>query len=318
MQRHEISWRALCEAALRAALLSCAPAVIPLAAVAQDMPLLGEEDTGGLAEIRRYSVELIVFEYTAPATQDGEVFLPEEADTLSFEDLPTLDDAAIVRAYSDRGFADPAAPASVGSRSDSSIIEEDVVAVMPPELVTEEDRLEEIPIPRRKVKFYPFNPHEYTMNDIYDKLVQLDAYTPLLHTGWSQTTLEEVESPPIPLRAIGDPPLKLDGELTLYLGNYLHLVVDLSMEQASGSTPADEAEGVNRFGDAGLSDRHAASETPEEPLIRYRINEDRIVRNGELRYYDHPRFGVLARVFRVEDELEEIEINWDIRGLTGT
>jgi hypothetical protein len=36
--------------------------------------------------------------------------------------------------------------------------------------------------------------------------------------------------------------------------------------------------------------------------IRYSISEDRIFRNGELRYYDHPRFGVLARITRFEEE----------------
>jgi hypothetical protein len=42
--------------------------------------------------------------------------------------------------------------------------------------------------------------------------------------------------------------------------------------------------------------------------IRYRIEEDRIVRNGELRYFDHPKFGVLAKITRVEkQEPEEFE-----------
>ena len=36
--------------------------------------------------------------------------------------------------------------------------------------------------------------------------------------------------------------------------------------------------------------------------VRYRIQEDRILRSGELRYFDHPKFGVLARITRVEEE----------------
>jgi hypothetical protein len=35
------------------------------------------------------------------------------------------------------------------------------------------------------------------------------------------------------------------------------------------------------------------------------INENRILKNGELRYYDHPKFGVLAKVTRVEEDEEE-------------
>ncbi len=38
------------------------------------------------------------------------------------------------------------------------------------------------------------------------------------------------------------------------------------------------------------------------PPVYYRISEDRILRNGEVRYYDHPKFGLLAKVTRVEAE----------------
>ena len=41
------------------------------------------------------------------------------------------------------------------------------------------------------------------------------------------------------------------------------------------------------------------------PPVRYRIQENRILKNGELRYFDHPKFGVLAKVTRVEDEEED-------------
>jgi hypothetical protein len=36
--------------------------------------------------------------------------------------------------------------------------------------------------------------------------------------------------------------------------------------------------------------------------VSYRIQEDRIFRSGELRYFDHPKFGVLAKVSRVEED----------------
>ena len=32
----------------------------------------------------------------------------------------------------------------------------------------------------------------------------------------------------------------------------------------------------------------------------YRIEEDRIVKNGDVRYFDHPKFGVVVKVTRVE------------------
>ena len=39
--------------------------------------------------------------------------------------------------------------------------------------------------------------------------------------------------------------------------------------------------------------------------VRYRLQENRILKNGELRYYDHPKFGVLAKVSRVEEEEDD-------------
>ena len=39
--------------------------------------------------------------------------------------------------------------------------------------------------------------------------------------------------------------------------------------------------------------------------IRYRIFEDRIVKNGETRYFDHPKFGVIAKVTLSEQTEEE-------------
>jgi hypothetical protein len=41
------------------------------------------------------------------------------------------------------------------------------------------------------------------------------------------------------------------------------------------------------------------------PSVFYRIREDRIVRNNEVRYYDHPKFGVIARITRIEEESPE-------------
>jgi hypothetical protein len=53
--------------------------------------------------------------------------------------------------------------------------------------------------------------------------------------------------------------------------------------------------------------------------VRYRIDEDRIFRNGELRYFDHPKFGVLAKITRAEDvELQDGEMLGDMELLGDT
>jgi hypothetical protein len=36
--------------------------------------------------------------------------------------------------------------------------------------------------------------------------------------------------------------------------------------------------------------------------VRFRIFEDRIMKTGDIRYFDHPRFGVVARLTRPDEE----------------
>lgn len=84
----------------------------------------------------------------------------------------------------------------------------------------------------------------------------------------------------------------------MYLSRYLHLAVKLQLD-------APVEEDVN-IAAPGASFEYDYGNFSDEPVVtypvRYRIDEDRIFRNGELRYYDHPKFGVLAKITRVEEE----------------
>ena len=55
------------------------------------------------------------------------------------------------------------------------------------------------------------------------------------------------------------------------------------------------------LGDVRISSTVRIAGGPESCPPGYRIQENRILKNGELRYYDHPKFGVLAKVTRVEE-----------------
>ena len=102
-----------------------------------------------------------------------------------------------------------------------------------------------------------------------------------MHFGWTQSTRPEELTRPIQLSSLSTPAPGLDGTLELYLSRFLHLVVNLEME-------------AERVDETDFVDNSAP--------VYYRIQEDRIFRSGELRYFDHPKFGVLARVTRVEAE----------------
>lgn len=140
---------------------------------------------------------------------------------------------------------------------------------------------------------------ELTMTATFGRLDRLDAYEPLMHFGWTQPTIPEAHTPLLPLARFDTPPPGLDGSLKLYLSRFLHLVVDLSLAAtAPGDAydPAFEAP-VPVYGDV-------RARFPDDGFLyaplKYRIFEDRIVKNGETRYYDHPKFGLIAKVTRVE------------------
>jgi Peptidoglycan-binding protein, CsiV len=151
---------------------------------------------------------------------------------------------------------------------------------------------------------------ELGMRAIYERLQRLDAYRPVLWAGWSQTAVDESGTVPIRLRMLGVPPLDMDGTISLYVRNYLHLVVDVEKERrvprfetvdsspGTGSPKPTPPGYDRRFDDRGTTE--FPGDAYNFQTIRYRIDEDRIFRSGELRYFDHPRFGVLARVTRVE------------------
>ena len=250
-------------------------------------------------EVRRYTVEMIIFEYAESAVSGNEIFTPDEL-PLEEELLPMSRPPV----FSDPGININAdAPVAI---DDAQFDEVEELEFLLPEEPEEEQVLEEFPSHILQTQLEVLDPQEHAMKDIYEKLIELGAYRPIMQAAWTQATFEKDQTIPIRLRRIGNAPLRLDGQLTLYLSRYLHLVVDLTIE-AERERSASRYDGVRYYGD-GRSSRNYGYEQPTTP-IKYSIFEDRIFRNGELRYYDHPKFGVLARITRVEEEeLETDEV----------
>lgn len=253
-----------------------------LAATAQEeLPLepLEAED------VRQYTVEIIIFSYEENVSVGTEVFVPDEPPQ---EDDPLLDIDA-----TDAGFGDE--DESPFSREERSP-DEDV---------------DEAESPVRELELVLLTGEELTLDRVARQFALLDVYETIMHFGWTQATYPEVESAPIELRVFGDPPEGLDGSFKLYLSRYLHLVVDLALDapiDSDDSVPINQPvysdDPAYSFGDS----RPRYSDVYGRPPLptRYRIQEDRIVKNGELRYFDHPKFGVLAKIVRVEKEDEDL------------
>ena len=218
-------------------------------------------------EYPRYMGEVIIFEYAEGVSVGTERFLPEEPPP------PGPDDGA---AEGELVFSDTAGGA--------------IVDELPPEPDAPE------------IVLHP--DEELNLTDIASRLERLDVYWPVMHFAWTQETRPEEETQPIELRSLAEPAEGLDGSFTLYLSRYLHLVVDLSLEQQSDlvePVAIDDTVSVYRDSRDGASYGDL-----QPPPVRFRISEDRIFKSGDRRYFDHPKFGLLAKITRVE-EAENVE-----------
>lgn len=223
-----------------------------------------EPEAEELPEIRRYTVEVIIFSYTQDVGTGSEVFVPEQ---IVIEEVPLFEK-------------------------------------LPPiiEPVVKDEPLEGEPAVEYVSNIVILEDEEYTLGDILERLERLDVYEPVMHFAWQQSTWPEHEREALPLDRFGLPPEGLKGSLTLYLSRYLHLVVDLKMDEPAPETGEPE-DPVLSYGDyRTLNDFEDPMQTGP---VRWHIDENRIFRSGELRYFDHPKFGVLAKITRVEEEAEE-------------
>ncbi len=239
-------------------------------------------------DVRRYTVEVIVFSYVEDVSIGTELFLPDVIEVVE------PDPFALPGPGEEGAIPDDSVP----THTDTAIDEGDT---------EEAEELEET-----RFEMVLLTDEELTMTDTLDRLDLLDAYEPLLHVGWTQTALPEDETPTLDLREFGEPPEGLTGGLTLYLSRYLHLEVELELDApVSEETVLDEPafyEAVVRYGDDRRQDDEYRDFFEPEPVyapLRYRINENRLFKNGEIRYYDHPKFGVIAKILRFDIEEEE-------------
>lgn len=139
--------------------------------------------------------------------------------------------------------------------------------------------------PAEPLAFRLLAPEELQLNTEWRKIQNVPTYTPLLHAGWVQQVLAENEAPAVNLATLGTAnPM---GTIKVYLSRFLHVQVDLSYQDTGRAATA----GRPVFGD-GLSEVAVAP--------RYELATDQQTRSGELRYFDHPAFGVLVKVTRVQ------------------
>ncbi|MDE0790342.1 MAG: CsiV family protein [Woeseiaceae bacterium] len=239
-----------------------------LASAVFGQDLLSQEEK---APVRRYTTEIIIFSYAQDVSEDTEVFIP---------DAPPLEDL----------LGEPMLVDGDSLQCIPEIVEDHELE----DYELEDYELEDYELEDYELEDEPFGPvmlaeENFQLKDEFERLDNLEEYTPLLHFGWTQAAHPDDEQEVQPLSSLVTPPDGLEGNLTLYLSRYLHLAVNLQLDVPIKEMPCS-------YGNDNFEEI-----TPKTYPVRYRIEEDRIFRIGELRYFDHPKFGVLARIIRAEE-----------------
>ncbi len=272
----------------RSAALLASAALFSAASSAQE----ATDDSSG--ESRDFSVEVIVFRYADSVSAGSEVFVPDDLpppDEMPGDlQIPTFGDDTTSAELAPVDASDELVPLDANGE--------------PVELDENGNPIEMAP----RAEYLLLLDEELTLGNTLERLERLDAYQPLAHFGWQQRVKPYDEPVAIPLADLVALPEGLDGEFTLYLSRFLHLVVNVEQlaEPAAevGSDPlfsyADES-AYDRYDTEGrIADSYADYDVVRTGPVVYRIEEDRIFKSGDLRYFDHPRIGVLARIDRIE------------------
>jgi len=229
-------------------------------------------------DLRTYRVEVIFFRYADSVSAGTEVFVPDPLPEVDVFGDATLEPGEIPE-YSDK-------PSGNVEQDEPPAADEDVTDPLA--------EAEELPL----TGFERLADEALTLGETWDRLERLDAYEPTLHFAWQQTLLPFAEPEPLSLEELAVEAPGLEGELTLYLSRFLHLGVKLEQQ----ADPTSDDNGISRQPGNPLYTYDGQRVRVEESgQVFYRIEEDRIFKNGDLRYFDHPRIGLLALVTRVEE-----------------
>jgi hypothetical protein len=118
----------------------------------------------------------------------------------------------------------------------------------------------------------------YALNNVSYALDHSRGYTVLFHRAWRQLAYDRNEAVAYPVHSIvGNGRNSVEGTVKLLRERYLHLDMDLFLMSSNGDSK------ILYSDDAGN-------------IPVFELREKRRIKSTELQYFDHPRFGVIARV----------------------
>jgi len=131
--------------------------------------------------------------------------------------------------------------------------------------------------------FSPLRVQQQQLHGVFARLKSLSSYQPIAHGGWIQPLTDNRKKQAVHISQ-QTANTQLEGSIIFHKGKYLHLDIDLQFSE----TPSGIA-----------YDSH--------PIIaatqRYRLTESRRIKTTDSNYFDHPRFGVITRVEKIDSPL---------------
>ena len=139
--------------------------------------------------------------------------------------------------------------------------------------------------------------HEFELADQAKRIGNRKQYQVVAHVAWIQPGYAEDQAIAFPLAELAGAASGLQGDITLYLSRYLHMQFNLIISEPGGAPGQESTAAYDRLLSLPIS---AAADQPPAPSPVYRMDEKRRMRSGELHYIDHPYFGALTRVSKVD------------------
>lgn len=230
----------------------------------------------------RYEIEIIVFRHLDQSRNTPEQAAGQFVIRSSPLDLDVMSRPAPLAAHTDPSAQGEATvPRREGPQVDFQLLEPDA----------------------RFPDYVPMDGHQ--LKNVYARLERLDAYEPILYRAWLQAARPAKQAVPLPVAADPLDDLRLRGTITVYRERYLHMEVDLDLSAVAPEGTPSDADSLPTYGDVFAPQEPAPLVPTSAPA--YHLQESRRIRGVNPQYFDHPQFGVIAVVSRVEvgEEAEE-------------
>ena len=133
----------------------------------------------------------------------------------------------------------------------------------------------------------------WTLENIYNRLDRIKVYQPIIWNGWYQSLNKEDSSQIVSIRRLKNTLGLLEGNLRLYESKRGKLRLALDMSMLEENTYQPESKEISN-----LENTNTSLESITE-LIRYPFSDDKEMKIDELRYFDHPKFGIIAKVTKI-------------------